>query len=117
VKQPFYFHRADGKLLVFAGLWDIWHDAEGRPTRSCTIITTAANKTMAPVHHRMPVVLPRAAWDEWPRPGQLSARSLAELLAPARDDLLDIYPVGTAVNEARRNGPELIMPAADEGAT
>jgi hypothetical protein len=56
LKQPFYFHRADGAPLVFAGLWDLWLDAEGRPLRSCTIITTAANKTMAPVHHRMPVV-------------------------------------------------------------
>jgi putative SOS response-associated peptidase YedK len=23
-KQPFYFHRADGEPLVFAGLWDLW---------------------------------------------------------------------------------------------
>jgi putative SOS response-associated peptidase YedK len=54
LKQPFYFQRADGKPLVFAGLWDLWLDAQGRPLRSCTILTVAANKTMAPVHHRMP---------------------------------------------------------------
>lgn len=53
--------RADDHPLVFAGLWDLWLDSEGRPLRSCTIITTAANKSMAPVHHRMPVVLPRDA--------------------------------------------------------
>ena len=23
-KQPFYFHRAGGEPLVFAGLWDLW---------------------------------------------------------------------------------------------
>ena len=56
-KQPFYFHRADDEPLVFAGLWDLWLDAQGQPLRSCTIITTSANKTMAPVHHRMPAVL------------------------------------------------------------
>jgi len=74
-KQPFYFHGADGQPLVFAGLWDLWLDAEGRPIRSCTIIMTSANKTMAPVHHRMPVVLPRGAWDEWLRPGPLATQN------------------------------------------
>ena len=114
-KQPFYFYRADGEPLVFAGLWDLWHDAEGRPLLSCTIITTAANKTIAPVHHRMPVVLPRNAWDEWLRPGPLGQARLYELLAQAPDDLLEIHPVATAVNSARNNGPELIMPTAEEG--
>jgi putative SOS response-associated peptidase YedK len=106
-KQPFYFHSADDEPLVFAALWDLWLDAEGRPLRSCTIITTAANKTMAPVHHRMPVILPRGVWDEWLRPGPLGRARLNELLAPAPDDLLDLHPVGSAVNSARNDDPEL----------
>ena len=109
-KQPFYFHDADDHPLVFAGLWDLWLDAEGRPLRSCTIITTAANTTMAPVHHRMPVVLPRDGWDEWLRPEPLGRARLDELLAPAPDDLLDVHPVGTAVNNALNNGAQLITP-------
>jgi putative SOS response-associated peptidase YedK len=109
-KQPFYFHRADGEALVFAGLWDIWYDAESRPLRSCTIITTTANETMAPVHHRMPVVLAQEAWDEWLHPGPLGAGRLDELLAPAPDDLLAIHPVGITVNDARNDGAELITP-------
>jgi putative SOS response-associated peptidase YedK len=107
-KQPFYFWRADGQPLVFAGLWDLWLDAEGRPIRSCTIITTAANNTMAPVHHRMPVVLPPSAWDEWLRPGPLGRAQLDELLAPAPDDLLEAHRVGIAVNTAVNDGPHLI---------
>jgi putative SOS response-associated peptidase YedK len=111
-KQPFYFHRADGEPLVFAGLWDLWHDAEGRPLRSCTIITVAANKTMGPVHHRMPVVLPRGTWDAWLRPEPLSRALLNELLVPAPDDLLDVDPVGSAVNSARNDGPQLLVPVS-----
>jgi putative SOS response-associated peptidase YedK len=107
-KQPFYFRRADGQPLVFAGLWDLWLDAEGRPIRSCTIITTAANNTMAPVHHRMPVVLPPSAWDDWLRPEPLSRAQLDELLAPAPDDLLEAHRVGIAVNTAVNDGPQLI---------
>ena len=110
VKQPFYFHRPDGGLLVFAGLWDLWLDAEQRPLRSCTVITTMANKTMAPVHHRMPVVLSEHTWDEWLQPGPLRPGRLAELLVPAPEESLDAYPVGEEVNKAGNDGPELIEP-------
>ena len=109
-KQPFYFHRADGSPLVFAGLWEAWRDAEGRPLRTCTIITTTANKIMAPVHNRMPVVLPADVWDEWLRPEPLRPSRLNELLAPAPENLFDVHPVSTAVNKAGNDGPELIVP-------
>jgi putative SOS response-associated peptidase YedK len=109
-KQPFYFQRADGGPLALAGLWDLWLDAEGRPLRTCTIITTAANRTMAPVHHRMPVVVAPDAWEEWLRPEPLRPSRLSELLAPAPDDLLDAHPVTTAVNKAGNDGPELVLP-------
>jgi len=72
---------------------------------------------MAPVHHRMPVVLPPGAWDEWLRPRPLGRARLDELLASAPDDVLDMHPVGTAVNSARNDGSELIEPAEFEGLT
>jgi putative SOS response-associated peptidase YedK len=109
LKQPFYFHRADDAPLVFAGLWDLWRDGDGRALRSCTIITTASNKTLAPVHRRMPVIIPPEAWEEWLRPGQAPGL-LDQLLAPAPDDLLDIHPVGAAVNNAANNGAHLVLP-------
>ncbi|MGD0808542.1 MAG: SOS response-associated peptidase [Acidimicrobiales bacterium] len=113
LKQAFYFRRADGGPLVFAGLWDLWIDNEGQALRSCTIITTASNNTLAPVHHRMPVVLPEQTWDEWLTPGQ-SPERLDRLLAPAPDDLLDVYPVGAAVNSAVNDGAHLILPQTVE---
>jgi putative SOS response-associated peptidase YedK len=108
--QPFYFHRSDGQPLVFAGLWDLWLGPEDQPLRSCTIITTKANVTMAPVHHRMPVILPRRAWDEWTRPGAIGPQRLERLLVPAPDDLLVAHPVGPGVNNANHNGVELVAP-------
>jgi putative SOS response-associated peptidase YedK len=110
--QPFFFHAADGQPLVFAGLWETWRDAEGHAIHSCSIITTTANQTVAPVHHRMPVVLAPLAWDEWLRPGPLNPSRLGELLVPAPEDLLDGYPVGTAVNNARSDGPHLTFRAS-----
>ena len=42
-----------------AGLWETWKDPQGNVVPSCTIITTAANDFLAPIHDRMPVILPR----------------------------------------------------------
>ncbi len=109
-KQPFYFHPAGGGPLVLAGLWDLWRDAEGRPLRSCAIITTSANGTMAPVHHRMPVVVARDDWQEWLGPGPLRPGRLERLLAAPPENLLDAHPVATAVNKAGNDGPELVRP-------
>jgi putative SOS response-associated peptidase YedK len=35
---------------------------------------------------------------------------LAELLTPAPEDLLSAYPVGSSVNKALNDGPELLEP-------
>jgi putative SOS response-associated peptidase YedK len=119
-KQPWHIRRRDGDLLAFAGLWDSW-----RPTRgsdegrivSCTIITTEANDLIAPVHDRMPVVLPPEAWRRWLDPTFDDVASLVTLLRPAPDDLLELVPVGTAVNDVRNDGPHLVerVEAADLG--
>lgn len=112
VKQPMFIHRVDGQPLAVAGLWTTWRDraagADAPWLHSCTIITTAANTTMQPVHDRMPVILPEAAWDEWLDPFNADIESLQRLLVPAADDILTMHPVSTAVNNVRNKGAELI---------
>ena len=79
-KQPYYFTRRDGQVITIAGLWDEWKDTEtGEPTKSCTMIITAANDFVAEVHDRMPVILEQAGFDGW-----LDRSSGLELLTPAR---------------------------------
>ncbi len=111
-KQPYFIHRRDGEPLAVAGLWAAWRDksvgAEGPWLHSCTIITTAANATMAPVHDRMPALLAPAVWHQWLDPDNHDIESLASLLIPAPDDLLQMHPVSTAVNNVRNKGAELI---------
>jgi putative SOS response-associated peptidase YedK len=65
-KRPVRYALRDGAPFGFAGLWTSWRDPEsGESLRSCTIITTEANSIVAPVHDRMPVLLPRGLEDEW----------------------------------------------------
>ena len=110
-KQPMFIHRRDGEPMALAGLWAAWRDgneADADWLRSCTIVTTNANDTVAPLHDRMPVVLEERDWDRWLDPVTTDLAGLAALLQPAAADLLVVYPVGTAVNSADNDGPELV---------
>jgi putative SOS response-associated peptidase YedK len=108
-KQPYFIHRTDGEPLAFAGLWEVWRgpDRDQEPLRTATIITTEANETMAPVHDRMPVILPASAWGEWLDRDLDDLEALGRLLVPA-PTLLTLRPVSTEVNSVRNKGPELI---------
>jgi putative SOS response-associated peptidase YedK len=112
-KQPMYIYRTDGEPLAVAGLWAAWKDPadeDGQWLHSATVVTTSANKTMEPVHDRMPVILPRSAWDEWLDPNMHDLDRLVELLVPAADDILTMHAVSNDVNNVRNKGPELLQP-------
>jgi putative SOS response-associated peptidase YedK len=109
-KAPYVIQHRDGTPLAFAGLWEVWHDAEEQPLRTCVIITTEANRLLAPIHDRMPVVLPREAWDEWLDPDNQDVTRLQKLLVPAPEKEFEAYQIGTLVNNVRHEGPGLIEP-------
>ncbi len=96
-KQPWYIHRADGLPMAFAGLWDTWEPTgrEKPAVTSCTIITTAANREMRPIHERMPVILEPETWRLWLEPETGFAE---KLLKPAAEGILELYPVSTRMN-------------------
>jgi putative SOS response-associated peptidase YedK len=87
-RVPLRFSLAGGASFCFAGLWTTWRDE----VRSCSVLTTAANELVAPVHDRMPVVLAEpAAWEAWLDPG-LATQDVAALLAPLPDGSLEVAP-------------------------
>ena len=113
LKQPMYVHRADGDPLAVAGLWTRWKDPddpEGRFLQSATVITTAANRMMSPVHDRMPVILPASRWATWLDPANDDLDALGALLVPCGDDVLVMHEVSTDVNNARNNRPDVMAP-------
>jgi putative SOS response-associated peptidase YedK len=106
-KQPFHITAAERELFAFAGLWSVWHAGDGSTVRSCAILTTAANAAIAPLHDRMPVILPRSAESRWLAP-EASATELQELLVGLSADETRVRPVGPAVSDARYDGPECL---------
>jgi putative SOS response-associated peptidase YedK len=115
-KQPYYVTRSDGERLAFAGLWEVWRGGDGEPLRSVTIITTDANDDMAPIHDRMPVILPESSWETWLDRAQDDLDLLGRFLVPAPPRLLTLRPVSTAVNNVRNDGPQLLDPPEEDAA-
>jgi putative SOS response-associated peptidase YedK len=115
-KQPIYISRSDGQPLAFAGLYELWRDrgvARDDPDASlwtATVITTSAPDELGMIHDRMPMIIDPVSWSDWLDPANGDVADLRSLLAPAAVSGLRTYPVSTAVNSVRNNGPQLIEP-------
>jgi putative SOS response-associated peptidase YedK len=108
-RRPMWIHRADGKLILFAGLYEDWFPEKERPETTFTIITCEPNAVTRPIHNRMPVILAERAADDWMNPGEADPLSLKTLLIPAADDLLLAQPASPLANSVRNDGPELLL--------
>lgn len=111
-KQAFHITVAGLEVCAFAGLWSIWRpsDSPESQIRSCAILTTAANEAVAPLHDRMPAILPEAVHAVWLDPAT-PLEELASLLSPLPASDTVLRAVGPAVNDARYDGPECLEPA------
>jgi putative SOS response-associated peptidase YedK len=112
-RRPIRFHRRDGGLFFFAGLYESLFPEKNRPEMTFTIITCAPNAEIAAIHDRMPVVLHERAADDWMNPLESDPLSLKRLLVPAPDDALIATAASTLVNSVKNDGPELLTPPID----
>lgn len=104
--QPYYFQITDESPFAFAGIWDSW--GSGSDTvNTCAIITTNANRLLAPIHDRMPVILLPESYDEW-LSDTSRVDSLMTLLEPYPADAMKSFPVSSRVNSAVADEEELV---------
>jgi putative SOS response-associated peptidase YedK len=118
-RRPIWFHAPDGGLILFAGLYESWRDPASQSwLRTFTILTTDANETVAPVHDRMPVVLPRDRLDDWlhvpARNAEAHAEGLRTLLIPASADALVATEVSRRVNSVANDDQACLVPVHNE---
>ena len=116
-KQPFFISNKESKTLAIAGIYEEWINPESnQPLTTAAIITRSAVGVVAPIHNRMPVILPRQLWDTWLNPDQLSKSEVEDYLKlidlPKPDEQLRFWPVTDEVNNARNSGPALAHPIA-----
>ena len=107
-KQPFHFRLADDGPFAMAGLWDRWEKGDEGPLGTFAILTGEPNQVVAPVHHRMPVILQPGTYQEWLDPNVEDLAALQPLMEPFPTELLVGYPVSTYVNSPSNDSPECI---------
>ena len=107
-KQPFAIAMADGAPMALAGLWEGWRGPDGEVLRTFTIVTGDANEKLAAMQHRMPVILPRAAWPAWLGEVEADEAELRGLLRPCPPEWLAVWPVSARVNKVTENGAGLL---------
>jgi putative SOS response-associated peptidase YedK len=111
-RRPFCVRPRDGEPIAFAGLWETWMGPNGEEMETAAIVTTAANRELAVLHGRMPVVVPPEAFDLWLDCGKVDAMTATALIAPAREGLFEAYEISPAVNRHDNDGPALLEPAS-----
>lgn len=108
-KTPFLIRAPEGQPFTFAGLWDAWRSPEG-VIRSFTIITTSPNERVAPIHDRMPIIVPASDRESWLSADAREPSELASLLTPYAGEL-EILEVSTMVNSPANESPDCLQAA------
>ncbi len=112
-KTPMFIRLASEEPFAFAGLWDVWKDAEGKEIRSFTIITTEPNELVRRIHNRMPAILNRRDEDAWLEP-TAKPEDLTGLLVPYPAAEMTAYAVSPLVNSPRNDTDAVLAPASQE---
>ena len=111
-KQPYFIRARNRTPFAFAGLWETWTDRDGGEIETAAIVTCAANKTLTPVHDRMPVIVLPEQYDAWLDSDKIDAKQAAALVGPAPEDFFEAYEISTRVNSVKNDSAENLDPAA-----
>ena len=111
-KQPYRIGFRSGTPFVFAGLWESWTVPDGQEDagdviETYTIVTTEANPKIAPIHHRMPVIVDPSDYDLWLTGAPDDAANVIRTFPP---DEMAFYRVSTRVNNVRNDDESCIEP-------
>lgn len=108
-KLPYFVQMRDGEMFAVAGLYEYWPgNATAPPLTTFTVLTTAANALVQPIHDRMPVIVPPAAYEAWLDPRNDHARGLEPLLQPYPAAAMRVHPVSPRVNSVRNDDVALL---------
>jgi putative SOS response-associated peptidase YedK len=101
------FQFNDQRVFMMAGIYTRFRSVD-EDYWNFSIVTTAANTTLEPVHHRMPVILESSQWEEWLR--ETHPIKLQTLLKSREYPHLTGYPVGDWAKNPRNEGPNCAKP-------
>lgn len=109
-KRPYLIRMKGSQPFAFAGLWETWVGPNGEELDTAAIVTTDANSVLAPIHHRMPVILPPDKFDAWLDCAHVNPQAAAALLVPAPASAMEAFEISPAVNRVANDSPEIQQP-------
>jgi putative SOS response-associated peptidase YedK len=112
-KHPMCIRMKDETPFAFAGLFSIWKDPEGKEHPTFTIITTEPNELLAPIHNRMPVILPEQHFERWLDRDYKETDHLKTLLVPYPAKKMTAYRVSPLVSNPRNDEPQCLKPVKE----
>ena len=107
VPQPYFLFSPGEPVIAFAAIWSVWERPGAAPALSCALLSRKAAPGISSIHPRMPAVLKPENQARWLDPAT-PPDEVQALIADAQQEL-EAYPVSTRVNDARNDGPELMV--------
>jgi len=110
--RPYYFSLSQTPLFALGSIssWNPVHGDNPLPLSEFSIITTAANSRILPIHHRMPLIIPHDRREAWLSPATPCPEILQILQTVFPADLMSAWPVSPQVNSSDASGVQLIQP-------
>ncbi|MFZ9781698.1 MAG: SOS response-associated peptidase [Bacilli bacterium] len=106
--RVYWFHPQQQPLLIFAGLYQMVQNPEGKKVFT-TLMTTQANALMAPIHDRLPVMLNPDQWRHWVHP-KTPSDEFNLLFKPTNFTDLTYYELFSNVNKVSHNDMTCLDP-------
>ena len=107
-RRPFYIRLRSGDVFTFAGIWESRSTETESNVLSTAIVTIEANDVIAPLHNRMPVLVPPAHRSLWLSPEINDIARVQPLLVPSPGSDWELCEVSDYVNNVRNEGPRCI---------
>lgn len=105
--QPYWLRPRHGGIVAFGGLLETYAEPGGSEIDTAAILTTAASRDIAHIHHRMPVVIKPDAFEQWLDCRTREPRDVSHLTRPPEEGFFEAVPVSDKVNKVANAGPEL----------
>jgi putative SOS response-associated peptidase YedK len=102
-KHPWYLRPRDAALFGLAGITSLWNGVH-----SVSLITTAPNSMMQPIHDRMPVIVAPEDYAQWLDPANRETGHLMSFVRPYPAERMEGWPVSPRVNQPENDEPALL---------
>ena len=108
-KQPYAIGMRDRDVFALAGIWERWKKPDTEEIiRTFSIITGEPNSLVAPIHDRMPIILPADAWPTWLGESDAKLADIESCMQTFPVEAMEAWSVSKDVGNVRNDAAHLL---------